>query len=143
MTAAMPPDAATWWLRTALGDLAAARALVTGEGVAPRQVAYLAQQAAEKALKATIALGGTEPPMSHDLIFLIARCPEEAGLRQTGVDIVALSAAQTVARYPDPDDLPYDHDEVDRLLTDAVRLVVAVQRHFDRCGLAGTDLTPV
>ena len=143
MTAAMPPDAAAWWLRTALGDLAAARALLAVEGVAPRQVAYLAQQAAEKALKATLALEGTEPPLTHDLLFLLARCPEEAGLRQIGVDVVALSAAQTVARYPDPEDLPYDRDEADLLFTDAARLVSAVGDYFDRLGLAGTDLTPV
>ena len=62
MTAAMPPEAAIWWLRMALGDLAAARALLDVAEVAPRQPAYLAEQAAEKALKATIALKGLEPP---------------------------------------------------------------------------------
>ena len=58
----MPPEAALWWLRTAIGDLAAARALLAVTAVAPRQAAYLAQQAAEKALKATIAFQGDEPP---------------------------------------------------------------------------------
>lgn len=143
MTAAMPPDAATWWLRLALGDLAAAHGLLTAEGVAPRQAACLAQQAAEKALKATIALEGTEPPLTHDLILLIARCPQEAGLPHVDVDIVALSAAQTAARYPDPEDLPYDHDEAELLVSDAARLLDAVEDHFNRLGLAGTDLTPV
>jgi HEPN domain-containing protein len=138
----MPPDAAVWWLRLARGDLAAARELLTAEGVAPRQAAYLAQQAAEKALKATIALEGGEPPVTHDLMFLIARCPLEAGLRQVDVDIVALSDAQTAARYPDPDDLPYDHDESELLARDATRLLDAVGDHFSRRGLAGTDLTP-
>ena len=143
MTAAMPPDAATWWLRLALGDLAAARGLLTAEGVAPRQAAYLAQQATEKALKATIALEGTEPPLTHDLIFLLARCPQEVGLRRIDVDIAALSAAQTAARYPDPEDLPYDHDEAVLLVRDATRLLSAVEDHFRRRGLAGRDLTPV
>lgn len=143
MTAAMPPDAATWWLRMALGDLAAARELMTAEGVAPPHVAYLAQQAAEKALKATFALEGTEPPLTHDLIFLLARCPQEARLRDVEVDIAALSVAQTAARYPDPEDLPYDHDEAGLLVRDAARLLGAVGDHFIRRGLAGTDLTPV
>jgi HEPN domain-containing protein len=136
------PEAATWWLRMALGDLAAARALLAVPGVVPRQVAYLAQQAAEKALKATIALEGGEPPLTHDLILLIARCPQEARLRQVDVDIVALSDAQTAARYPDPEDLPYDHDESELLVRDATRLLGAVGDHFNRRGLAGTDLTP-
>lgn len=143
MTAAMPPEAAVWWLRTALGDLAAARALMDVATVAPRQAAYLAQQAAEKALKATIALQGIEPPLTHDLPFILLRSPGQAGLRHVNVDIVALSAAQTVARYPDPEDPPYDREEVNRLLEDASRLVIAVQDHFVRLGLAGTDLAPV
>jgi HEPN domain-containing protein len=142
MTAAMPPDAAIWWFRLALGDLAAARGLLTAEGVAPRQAAYLAQQAAEKALKATIALEGGEPPVTHDLMFLIARCPLEAGLRQVDVDIVALSDAQTAARYPDPEDTPYDHDESALLVRDAARLLGAVGDHFSRRGLARVDLAP-
>jgi HEPN domain-containing protein len=138
----MPPDAAVWWLRLALGDLAAARGLLMAEGVAPRQVAYLAQQAAEKALKATIALEGNEPPLTHDLIFLITRCPQEAGLRHVDVDIVALSDAQTAAREPDPEDPPYDHEEAELLVRDATRLLGAVGDYFDRRGLAGGDLTP-
>jgi HEPN domain-containing protein len=110
--------------------------------VAPRQPAYLAQQAAEKALKATLVLEGTEPPPTHDLIFLIARCPPEAGLRQVTVDIVALSAAQTAARYPDPEDVPYDHDESELLVRDATRLLDAVADYFKRRGFADTDLMP-
>lgn len=143
MSVAMPPEAAVWWLRLALGDLAAARGLLLAEGVAPRQAAYLAQRAAEKALKATIALEGGEPPLTRDLIFLMAKCPQGAGLRQVEVDIVALSDAQTAARYPDPEDLPYDHDESELLVRDATRLLGAVGDHFNRRGLAGTDLTAV
>jgi HEPN domain-containing protein len=139
----MPPEPAVWWLRTALGDLAAARALSDAAGVAPRQAAYFAQQAAEKALKATIALQGTEPPMTHDLLFLLERCPSEAGLQGVLGDIVALSDAQTVARYPHLDDPAYDPDEVEQLVADASRLVAAVQGYFDRLGLAGTDRSPV
>ena len=67
----------------------------------------------------------------------------KAGLRGVLVDIVALSGAQTVARYPELDDLPYDLEEAEQLVADASRLVAAVQDHFDRLGLAGTDLTPV
>ena len=142
MTAAMPPDPATWWLRAALGALAAARALMDVAGVPPRQAAYLAQQAAEKALKATIALQGNEPPQRHDLLFLLDRSPGEARLRGVPVDLVALSGAQTAARYPQLADPPYDPAEVRQLVMDALRLVVAVQDYFDRLGLAGTDLAP-
>ena len=139
----MPPEAALWWLRTAIGDLAAARALLAVAAVALRQAAYLAQQAAEKAFKATIALRGDEPPLTHDLLFLLQRSPDDAALRGVLVDIVALSGAQSVARYPQLDDPPYDVEEAEQLVADASRLVIAVQAYFDRLGLAGTGLTPV
>ena len=139
----MPPEAALWWLRTAIGDLAAARALLAVAAVAPRQAAYLAQQAAEKAFKATIALRGDEPPLTHDLLFLLQRSPGDAALRGVLVDIVALSGAQSVARYPQLDDPPYDVEEAEQLVADASRLVIAVQAYFDGLGLAGTGLTPV
>ena len=139
----MPPEAALWWLRTAIGDLAAARALLAVAAVAPRQAAYLAQQAAEKAIKATIALEGREPPLTHDLLFLLGRSPAEAGLRVVLVDVVALSGAQAVARYPQPDEPPYDFEEAEHLVADASRLVTAVQAHFDALGLGGTGLAPV
>ena len=134
---------AAWWLRTALGDLAAARALASAAGVAPRHAAHLAQQAAEKALKATIALHGEEPPRTHDLIFLLQVTPRDADLRDAIADIVALSDAQAVARYPDLDDPPYDRDEADRLVRDASRLVAAVLDYFDERGIARADLPPV
>jgi HEPN domain-containing protein len=139
----MPPEAALWWLRTAIGDLTAARALLAVATVAPRQAAYLAQQAAEKAIKATIALQGREPPLTHDLLFLLERSPGEAGLRGAIVDIVALSSAHAAAHYPQPDEPPYDLDEADQLVADASRLVVSVRGYFDRLGLDGTGLAPV
>jgi len=139
----MPPEVALWWLRTAIGDLAAARALLAVAAVAPRQAAYLAQQAAEKAIKATIALEGREPPWTHDLLFLLEHSPGEAGLRGVRVDIVALSGAQAVARYPQPDEPPYDPEEAEQLVADASRLVVRVQDYFDRLGFDGTGLAPV
>ena len=144
MTAAMPPEPAVWWLRTALGDLVAARALLLHVAdVAPRQAACLAAQAAEKAFKATIALQNREPPMTHDLLFLLERSPDYAALRGVLVDIVALSGAQTATRYPQLDDPPYELEEAEQLVADASRLVGAVQDYFDRLGLAGTGLTPV
>jgi HEPN domain-containing protein len=138
----MPPEAAIWWLRTAIGDLAAARALLAVAAVAPRQAAYLAQQAAEKAIKATIALQGREPPLTHDLLFLLERSPDEAGLSGVLVDIVALSGARAVARDPQPDEPPYDLEEAEQLVADASRLVIGVQGYFDRLGFDGTGLAP-
>lgn len=72
------------------------------------------------------------------------RVPYPARTTQgTGCDLVALSGAQTAARYPQPDDPPYEPEEVGQLVIDASRLVAGVQAYFDRLGLAGTDLTPL
>ncbi len=58
-------DALTW-LGFALGDLAAARSQ-SGRRVRPRIVAFHAQQASEKAIKAALVLSDITPARSHDL----------------------------------------------------------------------------
>lgn len=138
----MSAESAVWWLRTALGDLFAATTLLETPGMPSRHAAYHAQQAAEKALKAVIALSGAEPRMTHDLVFLLEQCPEDAGLRLIGVDVLALSGAQTVARYPDLDDPGYDSDTSVDLVADASRLAAAVQAYFERRDLPARILTP-
>src|SRR3989337_845941 len=68
-------DYAVWWLRIALGDLLTAAAILGDPALPPGGTAELAQQAAEKALKAAIALDGSEPPRTHDLVLLVQRVP--------------------------------------------------------------------
>jgi len=58
------------WLRYAREDLAAARALGERAGGAPRQSCRLAQQAAEKAIKAALVFLRIDFPRSHDLDLL-------------------------------------------------------------------------
>jgi HEPN domain-containing protein len=122
--------------------MAAARVFLALPAIPPRIAAYLAQQAAEKALKASIALQGIEPPLTHDLVYLFRESPADAGLYGVVGDIVALARPHLDARYSAVDETAYDHDEVELLVVDASRLVVAVQRFFDQRGLAGTELTP-
>src|SRR5690606_41165325 len=55
------------WLDYALSDLAAAKTLLANPDHYPRQVCYLAQQAAEKALKAALVREQVDFPFSHDL----------------------------------------------------------------------------
>ena len=55
------------WLRYARGDLDAASALLESGAGEPRHVAGLAQQAAEKAIKAVLVAGQIEFPFTHDL----------------------------------------------------------------------------
>lgn len=63
------------WLRTAAEDLATAERLL-GEGWAPpRHLCFLAQQAAEQALKAALIAQQQEFPLTHDLDVLRRRLP--------------------------------------------------------------------
>ena len=59
------------WMAYALGDLDAAR-MRRGRRQRPRIVAFHAQQAAEKALKAALILSGIRPDRTHDLDGLVA-----------------------------------------------------------------------
>ncbi|MEW6400091.1 MAG: HEPN domain-containing protein [Bacillota bacterium] len=55
------------WLTYAQEDLTAARRLAHDEDVAPRQACWLAQQAAEKALKAALCSAQVDFPRTHNL----------------------------------------------------------------------------
>jgi len=55
------------WLAYARSDCDAAHALLRDPDHYPRQVCFLAQQAAEKALKAVLVLLEIEFPFTHDL----------------------------------------------------------------------------
>lgn len=71
-----PLDEGRRWLALAEGDLDAARFLFGHEAAALRNVGFLAQQAAEKALKALLAAHDEPIPRLHDLGRLLALVPE-------------------------------------------------------------------
>jgi HEPN domain-containing protein len=137
------PETSARWYRFAIGDLAAARALLANEQLPTRAAAYLAQQAAEKALKATIALDGTEPPWTHDLLLLRKRAPAEVRSAATDIDLMPLWTAASAGRYPEGDDPPYDRDEADRLVADATRVVDIVRRYLDAAGLGVSAMSAI
>jgi HEPN domain-containing protein len=136
------PEAGVRWFRWAIGDLATARAILADELLPSREAAYLAQQAAEKAFKAAIALQEIEPPWTHDLLFLRARAPGVVRAAAGHIDLRPLWAAGSAARYPDGDDAPYDRDETARLIEDAAAIVDIVGRYFDDAGLDASGMSP-
>lgn len=73
------PDLPGDLLALAREDLASAEALDRAEQVSDAPVGFHAQQAVEKALKATIASRDLEFPFTHDLGVLMQLC-EDAGL---------------------------------------------------------------
>ena len=124
-------EATGWWLRTALGDLAAAQALVAIASVPARASGQFAHQAAEKALKAAIASMGVEPARTHDLVYLALRCRADLRRDLAPVDVGEPSAVLARSRYPGFGDALIARNEAVRWVSDATRIVELVASHCD------------
>lgn len=88
------------WMRHAHADLTIAR-MVDQEAIAPEILAFHAQQAAEKALKALLVQKQVEFPRLHVIGLLINLC-REAGYEgtETLLEAAVLSRYAVTARYP-------------------------------------------
>jgi HEPN domain-containing protein len=73
------PGSPEQWLESAVSDLRLARLASKDRGVRREQICFHAQQAAEKALKATLLFQRMEFPFTHDLEELL-RLAKEGGL---------------------------------------------------------------
>jgi HEPN domain-containing protein len=120
------------WLAYALGDLEAARSQ-PGRRVRPRIVANLAQQAAEKALKAALVLDGTDPPRVHDLDDLRNRLTTRWRVKRRFPDLARLSRYASESRYPD-DIEPVRPIESATAVRQAAAIVRTIREDFDRSG---------
>jgi HEPN domain-containing protein len=133
-------DYAREWFSFALGDLRAARA-GRGAHMRPRIVAFHAQQAAEKALKAALVLEGIRPPASHDLEELRRKLPTTWKVHGTPADLSRLGDYGVDAKYPDN---AIQVRPIDAAV--AVRQAMAVVRHvrdeLERQGVRTDDLRP-
>jgi HEPN domain-containing protein len=88
------------WLRYAREDLSAAESTLNEPDVLPRHVCWLAQQAAEKALKAVLIYLQIEYPRSHDLDMLRNLVPDGWQLKVEHPDLAGLTEWAVEARYP-------------------------------------------
>lgn len=127
----MPPELpaalrheASRWLRYAQEDLSAAHALL-GADAPPRLAAGLAQQAAEKAINATLVAEQRPFPFTHNLSRLLDLVPAGWAVLDVDADWAGLTYHAVGARYPD--DLPdVSEDEAEAAVADAARVVAAV-----------------
>jgi HEPN domain-containing protein len=92
------------------------------DDVAPRLGCFLAQQAAEKAIKARLIHQGTPFPRVHDLIALRGLLLRDAQFTLDDDELTELSAWAVEARYPS--DMPEATASEARRAVDAARLVV-------------------
>jgi HEPN domain-containing protein len=91
-------EQASRWLRYSEEDLESAHRLAR-EGV-PRQVCWLAQQSAEKALKAVMVFLQIDFPRTHDLDTLLTLIPADWTAKTIVPDLAALTEWAVEARYP-------------------------------------------
>jgi len=128
------PDSAIWWYRVALGDLAAARTLAGASAPAARGAVVFAQQAAEKALKAALALRGTDPPRTHHLPML-ARALRPERLSLDDAALRALNDGFRTGRYPEPEEPALDPDTVAERLDLAQQVLDVIADHLQANGV--------
>ena len=88
------------WLSYAQEDLVAAELLVGQRAIASRHVCWLAQQAAEKALKAVLIFLQIDFPRRHDLDALRNLIPAGWQLKEEHPDLADLTEWAVEARYP-------------------------------------------
>ncbi len=88
------------WLHFAWEDLTEAQAMLERGEFIPRHACWLAQQSAEKALKAILVLVEIEFPKKHDLDALRNMIPEGWQVKLDHPDLAELSEWAVEARYP-------------------------------------------
>jgi HEPN domain-containing protein len=120
------------WLTYARSDLSAGRALLRDPEHYPRQVCFLAQQAAEKALKALLVLLEIEFPHTHDLDRLRECVPPGWRVKAEFPQLYALSIWAVESRHPGdmPDVVESDAQEALQLAERICQVVAAdLQAH--------------
>lgn len=129
-----PRDEGRRWLEQSLQDLDDARYNARGER--HNIACFLAQQAAEKALKGFLLLKGEEDVRGHSVGDLCERAVHhDRGFESLLGDARALDLFYIPTRYPNglPGGLPFnafDQDASQTALERAPRIVAAVERAF-------------
>lgn len=93
-------DEISRWVRFAREDLEGAEALLADADFIPRHACWLAQQAAEKALKAALVSETVSFPFRHDLDALRNLLPDGWSVKTEHPDLAELTEWAVEARYP-------------------------------------------
>jgi HEPN domain-containing protein len=126
------------WLRYAREDAEAAAAAVDDARMVPRHACFLAQQSAEKALKAVLVSLSIDPPRQHDLDALRLLIPREWSVAREPLALEKLTVWAVEARYPS--DLPDAGAHDAREAVEIARSVyAAVSSDLESRGIAEDD----
>jgi HEPN domain-containing protein len=88
------------WLSFSLSDLQAAQKLLEDPQHYPRQVCFLSQQSAEKALKAVLVYLEIDFPLTHDLDRLREMIPVGWKVKEQFPQLYGLTIWAIESRYP-------------------------------------------
>ena len=133
-------DEAGRWLAFARGDLESATALLATR-TPNRNVGYLAQQAAEKGLKAVILLDNAPFEMTHDLTSIAAQVHSDFPSPVDTAGLAWLADLETSARYPDEGDT-ITGDDARRAVEMAGTILAAVAARFTTRGVDAAQIDP-
>ncbi len=125
------------WMQYAGEDLEVAARLTAGTPSAPRHACWLAQQAAEKSLKAALVLEGADFPYTHDLDALRNSLPDGWAVRETHPDLAELTEWAVESRYPGDWEEPTYTDAVEAV-SQARSVYESVSAELERRGI-GTE----
>ena len=132
MNAPPDPTPAQRWFALATEDIAAAHVLIDDGTAALRIAGFLAQQAAEKALKAGLFSASISVPRIHGLNQILARYPTVSAPQVSPDDLDDLEPWVIDGRYAA--DLP------DLGLVEAKDLLAAAQRVVDAVRIASPNV---
>lgn len=123
-------DVVERWMTLSREDLALAEIAIVRRMFRPGL--FHCQQAAEKALKGTIASGGELPPRIHDLPVLLTMCVRgHGGLEERREDAERLTAYAVQPRYPTLETSEeFSESEAGEALDSARRIVKAVEEEL-------------
>jgi HEPN domain-containing protein len=118
------------WVRRARADLALAR-LTEDERIAPELLAFHAQQAAEKALKALLVQRQIEFPHTHAIGPLLNLC-QAAGFEgvESLAGVASLTRYAVATRYPGEEE-PVSRQEAREAAELAARALAWVERQIE------------
>jgi HEPN domain-containing protein len=88
------------WMEYSESDLRAAQILLESEEFFPRQIRFLAQQCAEKAIKAVLVFEEIDFPRNHDLDRLRDLIPDGWKVKVQFPDLAELTIWSVESRYP-------------------------------------------